>query len=320
VTRSRRTTWTALLSVAAIATASASVGGTQGAFAGETSEGQNVISAMSDFRGPTISQIAIGKSTGSATTGAIRSGATYRVYANVTDVGTPPSGTASVTANVSALTAGQTAVPLTAGSFPAGGVTYNYRSAVLTAAALPNGAQPFSVTAVDAATNATNANGSVTIDTAAPAALNISASGGIAGRPEVGDTMTLSFNDTMDPNSLLAGWDGSALTVQAGFRNQGGGDRFEVWNSSLTTQVGFGTISMGRNDFTTGTLGFPASTMTMSGSTVTIVLGGTISGTVTTVGGTGTMVWTPAATALDRAGNAISTTALNEPAPLDRDF
>jgi hypothetical protein len=320
VTMSRSAKWAALVSVASLAMASATIGGTQGAFAGQADEGANTITAASDFRGPTVSQVAIGKSTGSATTGAIRPSATYRVYANVTDVGTPPSGTASVTANVAAVTAGQTAVALVAGSYTAGGVTYNYRSGVLTAGALPNGPQSFSFTAVDAAANATTANGSVTIDTTAPAPTGISASGGIAGRPEVGDTMTLNYSDIMDPNSLLAGWDGSPLTVQAGFRNQAGGDRFEVWNSALTTQVAFGTISMGRNDFTTGTLGFAGSTMTMSGSTVTIVLGGTISGAVTTVGGTGTMVWTPSAAATDRAGNAISTAAFNEPAPADRDF
>jgi hypothetical protein len=32
------------------------------------------------------------------------------------------------------------------------------------------------------------------------------------------------------------------------------------------------------------------------------------------------MSWTPVATATDRAGNAITTAAFNEPAPLDFDF
>jgi hypothetical protein len=320
MTSSRSAKWAALVSVASLAVASATVGGTHGAFAGETDAGANIITAMPDFRGPTVSPVAIGKSTGTATTGAIQPGATYRVYADVTDVGTPPSGTDTVTADVSTVTAGQVSVALVAGSYTAGGATYNYRSEVLTAGALPNGPQSFSVRAVDAAGNVTIANGSVAIDNTAPAATNISASGGIAGRPEVGDTMTLTYSDVMDPDSLLAGWDGSALTVQARFRSAGGGDRFEVWDSGLTTQVAFGTISMGRTDFTTGTLGFTGSTMTMTGSTVTIVLGGSIVGTVTTVGGTGTMRWTPSASATDVAGNPTSTTALNEPGAADRDF
>ena len=73
--------------------------------------GANIISAMPDFRGPTISAFAIGKSTGWAT-GFIKPSATYCIYANVTDVGTPPSGTATVIANVATVTAGQMAVPL----------------------------------------------------------------------------------------------------------------------------------------------------------------------------------------------------------------
>lgn len=60
---------------------------------------------------------------------------------------------------MSSVTADQVAAPLTAGSFTAGGVTYNRRSAVLTAGALPNGTLSFSVTATDVATNFTTANG-----------------------------------------------------------------------------------------------------------------------------------------------------------------
>jgi hypothetical protein len=297
----------------------AAVGVTQGAFAGQTNEALNSITAMPDFRGPTVSRTAIGKSTGFATD-FIRTGATYRVYANVTDVGTPPSGTATVTANVSSVTAGQLAAPLTAGSYTAGGVSYNYRSAVLTAGALPNGTQPFAVTATDVAGNTTTAGDFVTVDSTAPAPTNISASGGIAGRPEVGDVLTLSTGETLDSFRLLANWTGAATTVQVRFVQQGGGDRLQVWDSAGTTQVPLGTINLNRNDFTTGTLSFNGSTMTQASGVITVVLGGPVVGTVTTVGGTGTMVWTPSATATDLAGNAISTAAFNEPAPVDTDF
>jgi hypothetical protein len=319
VTRSRKAKWSALVSVVALAVASATVGVTQGAFAGQTSEAANIITAMPDFRGPTVAPITIGKNSGGAT-GYLKSGATYRVYANVTDVGTPPSGTSTVTADVSNLTVGQTAVAMTAGSWPAGGQTYNYRSAVLTAAALGNGSQPFSVTATDAAANVSQTNYNVIIDSAAPAASNISASGGIAGRPEAGDVLTLTTTDTLDTFSLLANWTGTATTVQVRFVNNAGADRLQVWNSAGTTQVPFGTIALGRTDFTTGTLSFNGSTMTQSGGAITVTLGAPIVGTVTTVAGTGNMVWTPSATATDRAGNAMGTGAFNEPAPADRDF
>jgi hypothetical protein len=67
-----------------------------------------------------------------STGGFLAQGAQYYVYANA--VGEPGgSGIATVTANVSVLTTGQTAVPLVAGSYTVGGVTYGYRSAALTA-------------------------------------------------------------------------------------------------------------------------------------------------------------------------------------------
>jgi hypothetical protein len=320
VTRSRRAKWAALLAAATVAVAASTMGVTFGAFAGQTEASGNVITAMPDFRGPTISAVAIGKSTGNALN-YIRTGATYHVYADVTDVGTPPSGTASVTADVSSLTAAQTAAPLTAGSYTVGGQTFNYRSAVLTAGTLANGSsQPFSVTATDAAANASSSNGSVTVDSTAPAPTNIAAAGGIAGRPEVGDVLTLTTNDTLDTFSLLANWTGAATTVQVRFVQAGGSDRLEVWDSAGTTQVAFGAIRLGRTDFTTATLSFNGSTMLQAGGAITITLGAPVVGTVTTVGGTGTMQWTPSATATDRAGNAMPTTAFNEPAPVDTDF
>jgi large repetitive protein len=279
-----------------------------------------VITAMPDFRGPTVSTLAIGRSTGYATS-YIRNASTYYIYANVTDVGTPPSGTATVVANVANVTAGQTAVPLVVGSYSAGGTTYNYRSATtLTAGTVPTGPISFSVSATDAAANATIANGSVTGDNTAPAPTNISASGGIAGRPEAGDVLTLTTNDTLDTYSLLANWTGAATAVQVHIVNQGGGDRLTIWDSLGLTQLPLGTINLGRADWTTTSLNFNGSTMAQSGTAITITLGAPVVGLVTTVAGTGTMDWTPVATATDRAGNPIATAKFNEPAPVDFDF
>jgi hypothetical protein len=320
VTRARRAKWGALVSVAALAMASATIGGTHGAFAAQTSEASNSITAMPDFRGPTVSPVAIGRSTGYAT-GYIKNAGTYYIYANVTDVGAPPSGTSTVVADVANVTAGQTGVPLVSGSYSAGGTSYNYRSAVpLTAGTVPTGPISFSVTATDVAMNQTVANSSVTGDNTAPAPSNMSASGGIAGKPEVGDVLTLTTNDTLDTYSLLANWTGAATSVQVRFVNQGGGDRLQVWDSAGTTQIPLGTINLGRTDWTTTTLNFNGSTMAQSGTAINITLGAPIVGTVTTVAGTGTMDWTPVATTTDRAGNPIATAKFNEPAPLDTDF
>jgi hypothetical protein len=226
----------------------------------------------------------------------------------------------TVTANVYNISAGQTAVALSSGSWPAGGVTYNYRSAQLTAGALANGNRSFTVTATDAAANATLANGNVTVDSTAPAASGISASGGTAGRPEAGDVLTLTTSEMLDPFSLLANWTGTSTTVQVRFVQNTTADRLQVWNSAGTTQLPFGTISLGRTDFTTGTLSFNGSTMSQAAGVITVTLGAPVVGTVTTVGGTGTMTWTPSATATDRAGNAMPTTVYTETGTADRDF
>jgi hypothetical protein len=319
VTRARRAKWVALLFVSALALASATVGVTQGAFAGQTSEGANIITAMPDFRGPTISAFAIGKSTGGAT-GFIRPSSTYYIYANVTDLGTPPSGTSTVIANVANVTAGQTAVALSGGTWTVGGTTYNYRSAQLTAGALSNGSKSISIVATDIAANVSNLVGNVMVDNLAPAITDISATGGISGRPEVGDVLALTTTEALDTFSLLSTWNGSATTVQVRFVNQAGGDLLQVWNSAGTTQVAFGAIDLGRTDFTATTLSFNGSTMTQTNGVINVVLGGPIVGTVTTVGGKGKMTWTPPDTITDRAGNALPTALFNEPNPNDEDF
>ena len=104
--------------MAALSLASATIGVTQGAFAGQTSEGAEHHHGDAGLPRPDHPAVAIGKNTGGTVgaTGYIKPSATYRIYAQVTDVGTPPSGTATVIANVANVTAGQTAVPLTAGN------------------------------------------------------------------------------------------------------------------------------------------------------------------------------------------------------------
>ena len=159
------------------------------------------------------------------------------------------------------------------------------------------------------------------IDSTAPAPTNIAGSGGgIAGRPRSARRSRFTTNDTLDTFRLLANWDGAATTVQVRFVNQGGGDRLQIWDSAGTTQIPFGTISLGRTDYTTSTLAFNGSTMTQSNGAITLTLGAPVVGTVTTVGAAAAMAWTPSATATDRAGNAMPTTAFNEPAPVDLDF
>jgi hypothetical protein len=59
--------------------------------------------------------------------------------------------------------------------------------------------------------------------------------------------------------------------------------------------------------------------MVLSGSTITVTLG-TPSVTAGTASGNGTMKWAPSSSVTDRAGNAMSTTAVNETGTVDKDF
>ena len=102
-------------------------------------------------------------------------------------------------------------------------------------------------------------------------------------------------------------------------------DTIQVWDVPRLKQIAFGTIDLGRKDYLTGhtydAFGYTGtpSTMVMNGSTITITLG-TPDFTADTASGSGTMTWTPSASATDRAGNAASTSTVTESGSGDREF
>ena len=319
------------------------VGATWAAFSATATNSGNTVTSVPDFVAPTADRVAVGKSAAGVAQGRIanfvKSGGTYHVYANVTDSGNPAAGVASVTANVSSFDAAQTAVPLTAGTFAYGGVTYNRRSAELTANATPTlvnaTAYAWALTATDAATPTANSQttspaGTVTADTVAPApsATNpnleaLNGTGSVLNRPDAGDVLRLTFNDTLDPESVLAGWTGASTNVVVRLTNANP-DTVTVFNATNTTQLNLGTIGLARNGWTASPITFgatgTASTMTQSGAAITIVLG-TPSAPAATVTNTQNLTWTPSGVAYDRAGNALTpTTAVNELGTLDADF
>ena len=129
------------------------------AFSAKTENPGDIVTAAPDFVAPAITATAVAKSQGGVA-GYVRKTGTYFVYANVSaDTGNPASGLATVKANVAELTSGQTAATMTAGTYTAGGASYNYRSAELTANATVEGTKNYSVTATDVAGNAGTANG-----------------------------------------------------------------------------------------------------------------------------------------------------------------
>jgi hypothetical protein len=258
--------------------------------------------------------------------GYIRQAAAYYVYANVTDGGNPPSGVATVTANASTITTGQTAVALTAGTFSVGGVSYNYRSASITAnAVLAAGSYSYSVTATDASANSATQSGlTVTVDNTRPSGTTVqTTNAGVAGRPELGDSIVFTFSEVIDPETILAGWTGLSTSVVVRIANNAGGDRFTIRDATNTTALPFGTTNLvGVNYLTTqrdfGATG-TASTMVVSGNTIVITLG-TASGAVGTESVANNMTWVPTTTLTDRAGNTCQTTTATENGVLDLDF
>jgi hypothetical protein len=300
-------------------------GATYAAFSATTSNGGNSLATAADWTAPAIGTSVIAKNSGYSA-GFIMQGGVYRVYANVTDSGNPSSGISTVTANVSNITSGQTAVSLSSGSFTVAGTSYGYRSGSVTAdGSLSAGSKSFSITATDGASNSATQGGfTVTVDNSAPGASDVQAANGgsIVGRAEQNDTLTFTFNEQMDPDSILSGWSGDSTAVVVRLNNSGGSDNVTVFNSANSTQLNLGSVALNGN-YTTSSITFgatgTASSMVQSGSIVTITLGNA-SGTGSTVSSATRMAWTPSASATDRAGNACSTTAVNEGGGNDVDF
>lgn len=281
--------------------------------------------ASFDIVAPTVSSSVISK-TSLYWPGSVKQGGAYFVYANVTDGGVVPSGVSSVTANVANVTIGQTAVALLAGSYSIGGVAYNYRSASITASTpLVAGSKTYTITAADVAGNSATASGfSVTVDNTAPTGANVqTTNAGTVGRPEIGDAITLTYSEVIDPETILAGWTGASTNVVLRITNAGGGDTVTVRNAANSAQLPLGSINLVGTGYVTTTRDFGAtvtpSTMVAVGNTIVITLG-FASGTVTTQATGNNMIWTPAAAATDLAGNACSTTNATESGTLDLDF
>lgn len=299
-------------------------GVTYAAFSSTTSNGASSFATDTDWTPPSGTSV-IAKTT--ATTGGfISQGSAYYVYASVTDSGNPASGVGSVRANVSNVTTGQNNVALTTagGPWTIGGVSYNYRSASLTANnPLASGVKTYTLTMIDSHSPA-NSSGAVsfnvTVDNVGPSAADIQANVG-NGTPEAGDTLVFTFSEPMDAASILASWDGSSTSVRAALQNGGCGtnDSITIQDSGGGTGVHLGTVCVG--DVVNGNRTFTTSTMVLSGvtqSVVTVTLGGNPGGTK--AASNTTLTWTPSALATDLAGNAMSTTAVTESGALDTDF
>jgi len=103
-------------------------------------------------------------------------------------------------------------------------------------------------------------------------------------------------------------------TVTVSFTNSGATDTFTL------SSANYGTVNTNGN-VVSANVSCASSTVVQNGATVTITLGTpSPAGSLNTYATARNMSWTPAASAKDLAGNAMSTTARTEQGALDLDF
>jgi hypothetical protein len=332
----RRGTRLAVALLALAAAWSLILGGTLSAYTATTATPSGPFVAAADWTAPTVSTAVVGRST-AYDTGAIAQGATYYAYANATDTGNPASGVASVSANLSSLTAGKTSVALTAGSYTAGGVSYGYRSPSEVAAnPLAAGSPAVGITSTDTAANSATQSFNTTVDNSPPTATDVQStnvSGGTVGHLDQGDTLTLTYNQPLDPYSVVAGWNGSSYSdVQVALVDGGGAAADSIYlytADSLPVALPLGNISLGSSGYLNtgagtyieyGTFGAVThSTMIRTGSSITFTLGTPSAASLTSTTAAA-MTWSPSSSVMDIAGNAGSTATATQTGTVHKNF
>jgi hypothetical protein len=219
-----------------------------------------------------VTQSVIARPSG-ALAGKIRQGGTYYVYANVNDGGNPPSGIASVTANLTSFDTGTGSVALTTagGPWTVNAVSYAYRSAQLTAnTPLTTGnSYGYTVTATDNASHSSGAtNFNVTIERYDEV---VSATGGLvsywrlnettgtnAADSQGSNTGTYTNTPTLGQATALAGDSGNSVRFNNGVTNEyvqiadnasldlTGASTIEAWVRSSTLVNNSTVIAKGR--------------------------------------------------------------------------
>ncbi len=330
---SRRQTGVVLLVVAVLAATPAALA----AFTGTTTATAN-FAAAADWLPPSVGSTVIAKQTGYLA-GAIKQGGVYYVYANDADSGNPASGVSTVTADVSAITTGSTAVTLTAGSYSVNGVSYGYRSGLLTANGTLSGTKNYTITSTDVQAHAQTQSGySVTVDNTRPTATDIQTTnhaGGTAGKAETGDTLVYTFSEPLDPQSVIGGWTGASTSVTVHLEDGGcvlnllvqicADDSLEVYSGASPLATLGGPVDLKDPNYVGGGLiGTSAdavfnATMAESGSSITVTLGSLTSGQADT-GGSTLMTWTWSGGPYDAAGNVATGNSITESGGAAKEF
>lgn len=231
--------------------------GAVAAFNALTSNPGNSFNTAPDFARPVADRAKITHSSG--TEGHVKAGAGYIVYTNVlSDEGNPPSGIASVSADVSSL-GGSSAAPLTTSTCPCtiGGQSYTHKTATLTAGGgVTEGTKTFSLTLTDNASNSgTDGGYTANVDNTAPAfasgavgAVIQKSSGGKAGVVKPSGTYYVYANPTdagsgvssvtSNVANITTGQTAAALTTAGGPWTSVDGNTYTHRSSQLTANAG----------------------------------------------------------------------------------
>lgn len=181
------------------------------------------------------------------------------------------------------------------------------------------------VRATDTVGNARTTTTTFAIDRTKPTATGFSTTNaGTARRLDPADTFTLTYSEPVAPGSIIAGWNGTTTqnVVVRATGNGGAKDKLTIYNATNTAALPLGTLNLKRSDYVSATTTFgltgTPSTLTMTGSSLTITLGTPSRATVVAAAAANAS-WTPGTGATDAAGNPAATTIYTE-TDNDNDF
>jgi len=225
-------------------------------FTNTSANSGNTYASSTDWKAPTVSGSVIQRNGGNnASTGWVKQGQSYFVYANVSDTGNPASGVGTVTANVCNVTSTScSSVAMTAGSYTVNAVSYNYRSTSTVTASNPlsEGSKSYSITAADNNSNSgTNNSFSVTVDNTGPTVTrSITCNSSGCGADYVGagktyyvyaqvtDAGTGVDTVTTDPRNITAAASATTAMSTAGGPWTIGGNSYNYQSIQLTADSG----------------------------------------------------------------------------------
>jgi hypothetical protein len=297
----------------------------------------NSITADPDWVAPPVETAVVAKASGGKK-GHVKPGGSYYLCASVgADSGNPPSGLQGVTTDLTTLTTGVLSQVLgTVLGGPCAGGPYNRIAGPHTVkAGLANGTQTVSITTKDNDGNTRTSTPSVTVDGSAPVgttAFSATNGGAIAGKPEANDYLTFTYDEPIDPESIVpnVSWDGSQRSdVFARIIQNNKNDSMDFWRQTapgvysqlpVTLTTGTPYMSLGAN-YVSGTVVFSGSKLEVSGNDVIVRLGTPDApANLLTVTANSTMTWRTSPLVYDWAGNNPAAQVLTEGGTADKDF